>query len=59
MTHMLKPGLCWVEYILSIRGLFLPTVSWSLADGKDIIVDAYHVGWGWGYMVPLPPGFSI
>lgn len=56
---MLKPGLCWVEYILSIRGLFLPTVSWSLADGKDIIVDAYHVGWGWGYMVPLPPGFSI
>lgn len=31
---MLKPGLCWVEYILSIRGLFLPTVSWNLADGN-------------------------
>lgn len=46
MTHMLKPGLCWVEYILSIRGLFLPTVSWNLADGKYIIVDYYHVGRG-------------
>lgn len=34
MIHMLKPGLCWVEYILSIRGLFLPTVSWNLADGN-------------------------
>lgn len=34
MIHMLKPGLCWVEYILSIRGLFLPTVSWNLADGS-------------------------
>lgn len=54
---MLKPGLCWVEYILSIRGLFLPTVSWNLADGKYIIVDDYHVGRG--YVVPLLPGFSI
>lgn len=44
MIHMLKPGLCQVEYILSIRGLFLPTVSWNLADGKYIIVDDYHVG---------------
>lgn len=44
MIHTLKPGLCWVEYILSIRGLFLPTVSWNLADGKYIIVDDYHVG---------------
>lgn len=41
---MLKPGLCWVEYILSIRGLFLPTVSWDLADGKYITVDDYDVG---------------
>lgn len=57
MIHMLKPGLCWVEYILSIRGLFLPTVSWNLADGKYIIVDDYHVGRG--YVVPLLPGFSI
>lgn len=31
---MLKPGLCWVGYILSIRGLFLPTASRNLADGK-------------------------
>lgn len=46
MIHMLKPGLCWVEYILSIRGLFLPTVSRNLADGKYIIVDDYHVGRG-------------
>lgn len=46
MIHMLKPGLCWVEYILSIRGLFLPTVSWDLADGKYITVDDYHVGRG-------------
>lgn len=43
---MLKPGLCWVEYILSIRGLFLPTVSWNLADGKYIIVGDNCVGRG-------------
>lgn len=43
---MLKPGLCWVEYILSIRGLFLPTVSWNLADGKYLIVDDGCAGRG-------------
>lgn len=46
MVHMLKPGLCWVEYILSIRGLFLPTVSWNLADGKYLIVDDGCAGRG-------------
>lgn len=44
--HAKKPGLCWVEYILSIRGLFLPTVSWNLADGKHVTVDDYHIGRG-------------
>lgn len=53
MIHMLKPGLCWVEYILSIRGLFLPTVSWNLADGKYIIVDDYHLGMGMWCLFPL------
>ena len=53
MIHTLKPGLCWVEYILSIRGLFLPTVSWNLADGKCIIVDDYHVGRGMWYLFCL------
>ena len=53
MIHTLKPGLCWVEYILSIRGLFLPTVSWNLADGKYIIVDDYHVGRGMWYLFRL------
>ena len=53
MIHTLKPGLCWVEYILSIRGLFLPTVSWNLADGKYIIVDDYHVGRGMWYLFHL------
>ena len=56
MIHTLKPGLCWVEYILSIRGLFLPTVSWNLADGKYIIVDDYHIGRGMWYLFCL---FSI
>lgn len=46
MVHMLKPGLCWVEYILSIRGLFLPTVSWNLAHGKYLIVDDGCAGRG-------------
>lgn len=36
---MLKPGLYWVEYILSIRGLFLPTVSRNLADGTCLTVE--------------------
>lgn len=49
-----KPGSCWVEYILSIRGLFLPTVSWNLADGKHITVDDYHAGRG---VWRLSPGF--
>lgn len=31
---MLKPGSCRVESILSIRSLFLPTVSWGPVDGK-------------------------
>lgn len=34
-----KPGSCWFEYILSIRGLFLPTESRDLADGRCLTVD--------------------
>lgn len=34
-----KPGSCWVEYILSIRGLFLPTESRDLSDGRCLTVD--------------------
>lgn len=34
-----KPGSWWVGYILSIRGLFLPTESRDLADGRCRTVD--------------------
>lgn len=44
MIHMGKPGLCWVEYILSIRGLFLPTEARDLADGRCITVDDGRAG---------------
>lgn len=44
MIHMLKPGLYWVEYILSIRGLFLPTVSRNPADGTCLTVAHDPVG---------------
>lgn len=57
MIHTLKPGLCWVEYILSIRGLFLPTVSWNLAGGK--LRNCGCLSWREGYPVPPLPGFSI
>lgn len=58
VTHMLKAGLCWVEYIFSIRGLFLPTVSWNLAGGEDGIVGEQHVG-GWAPWRLFPRGFSL
>lgn len=58
MTHMLKAGLCWVEYIFSIRGLFLPTVSWNLAGGEDGMVGEQHVG-GWAPWRLFPRGFSL
>lgn len=53
MIHMLKPGPYWVGYILSIRGLFLPTVSWNLAEGTCLTVDG-DPGEGRGCPWPLP-----
>lgn len=41
-----KPGSCWVEYILSIKGLFLPTESRNLADGRCRTVDDDCAGRG-------------
>lgn len=55
MIHTLKPGLCWVEYILSIRGLFLPTVSRNLADGNAWLW--VFLTQGEGHTVPLLRGF--
>lgn len=43
-----KPGSCWVEYILNSRGLFLPTESRNLADGRCITVDDDGAGRGRG-----------
>lgn len=45
---MRKAGSWWVESILSIRGLFLPTVSWNLAEGRCVAVDDCHAGRGTG-----------